>query len=192
MINYLGWRGVPEARGLIQRHGAGRDGDALLGDANSPPGERIPGAVLPAERGDLPDRLGQPDRRGDPRPDPEMDQRRAVRRGGESPGKRLHLARRRPRLDATVQEPDAQRGPAAPVHGRQRPGVPDPPVLHRAAGIHQHRQEVRGARGLLRPARADRLPARKPRQVGGQERRACSSPAASSSRRRGGSRPSER
>jgi len=36
MINYLGWRGIPEARALIQRHGAGRDGEGLLGDANAP------------------------------------------------------------------------------------------------------------------------------------------------------------
>ncbi len=36
MINYLGWRGLPEARVLIQRHGADRGGDGMLGDANAP------------------------------------------------------------------------------------------------------------------------------------------------------------
>jgi pyruvate, water dikinase len=36
MINYLGWRGIPEARALIQRHGAGRDGEVLLGADNAP------------------------------------------------------------------------------------------------------------------------------------------------------------
>ncbi|MBP1766421.1 MAG: phosphoenolpyruvate synthase [Candidatus Aminicenantes bacterium] len=36
MINYLGWRGVTEARALIQRHGEGREGEGLFGEANVP------------------------------------------------------------------------------------------------------------------------------------------------------------
>ena len=36
MINYLGWRGVTEARGLIQRHGEGPEGEGLFGEANWP------------------------------------------------------------------------------------------------------------------------------------------------------------
>jgi hypothetical protein len=36
MINYLGWRGVSEARDLIQRHGEGREGEGLFGEANWP------------------------------------------------------------------------------------------------------------------------------------------------------------
>jgi len=36
MINYLGWRGVTEARALIQRHGEGREGEGLFGEANRP------------------------------------------------------------------------------------------------------------------------------------------------------------
>jgi len=36
MINYLGWRGVTEARALIQRHGEGREGEGLFGEANWP------------------------------------------------------------------------------------------------------------------------------------------------------------
>jgi pyruvate, water dikinase len=36
MINYLGWRGVTEARELIQRHGQGREGEGLFGEANWP------------------------------------------------------------------------------------------------------------------------------------------------------------
>jgi pyruvate, water dikinase len=36
MINYLGWRGIPEARNLIQRHGAGQGGGGLLRDENAP------------------------------------------------------------------------------------------------------------------------------------------------------------
>jgi hypothetical protein len=36
MINYLGWRGVPEARALIQRHGEGREREGLFGEDNRP------------------------------------------------------------------------------------------------------------------------------------------------------------
>jgi hypothetical protein len=36
MINYLGWRGVPEARALIQQHGEGREGTGLFGETNWP------------------------------------------------------------------------------------------------------------------------------------------------------------
>ncbi len=36
MINYLGWRGIPEARNLIQRHGPGQTGGPLLGEENAP------------------------------------------------------------------------------------------------------------------------------------------------------------
>jgi hypothetical protein len=36
MINYLGWRGVTEARELIQRHREGREGEGLFGEANRP------------------------------------------------------------------------------------------------------------------------------------------------------------
>ncbi len=36
MINYLGWRGIPAARNLIQRHGAGPGGGTLLGEENAP------------------------------------------------------------------------------------------------------------------------------------------------------------
>ena len=36
MINYLGWRGVTEARALIQRHGEGPEGEGLFGEANWP------------------------------------------------------------------------------------------------------------------------------------------------------------
>jgi pyruvate,water dikinase len=36
MINYLGWRGVPEARTLIQRHGEGREGEGVFGEDNRP------------------------------------------------------------------------------------------------------------------------------------------------------------
>ncbi|MBN2409362.1 MAG: PEP/pyruvate-binding domain-containing protein, partial [Candidatus Aminicenantes bacterium] len=36
MINYLGWRGVTEARALIQKHGEGREGEGLFGETNWP------------------------------------------------------------------------------------------------------------------------------------------------------------
>ncbi|MGB7294644.1 MAG: PEP/pyruvate-binding domain-containing protein [Candidatus Aminicenantales bacterium] len=36
MMNYLGWRGVTEARALIQQHGEGREGEGLFGETNWP------------------------------------------------------------------------------------------------------------------------------------------------------------
>lgn len=36
MINYLGWRGVAEARALIQKHGEGREGEGVFGETNWP------------------------------------------------------------------------------------------------------------------------------------------------------------
>jgi predicted nucleotidyltransferase len=36
MINYLGWRGVTEARALVQRYGERREAEGLFGDANWP------------------------------------------------------------------------------------------------------------------------------------------------------------
>ncbi len=39
MINYLSWRGIPEARDLIQRYSAGQSAGALLRDDNAPLGK---------------------------------------------------------------------------------------------------------------------------------------------------------
>ena len=52
-----------------------RDGRRHVRRIQPAPDPGIHGPLLRADRGDLPDRLGQPDRRGGPRPHPEVDQR---------------------------------------------------------------------------------------------------------------------
>ncbi len=60
---------------------------------------------------------------------------------------------------------------AAHRHEQERARVADPAVLHRAAALHQHRQELHRRGGLLRAAAEHHLHRGQPRQARRQERR---------------------